>query len=59
MSSACYVSLQSPTLLIAAPLKMVGEMVGVPVHTIPEDKAAFRKWLVSLLSSVYCVCMYD
>ncbi|KAG8219398.1 Dopey, N-terminal-domain-containing protein [Butyriboletus roseoflavus] len=30
---------------IRPPLKTVGETLGVPVHTIPEDKVAFRKWL--------------
>ncbi|KAN0100209.1 Formyl transferase [Tylopilus felleus] len=38
-------SLLSLALPIAAPLKTVGESLGVPVHTIPEDKASFRKWL--------------
>lgn len=42
-------SLLSLALPIAAPLKTVGESLGVPVHTIPEDKASFRKWLVSMV----------
>ncbi|KAG9313949.1 formyl transferase [Chiua virens] len=42
------VALSSPDLLLVAPLKLVGEGVGVPVHTIPEDKVAFRKWLPPL-----------
>ncbi|KAF8559913.1 Formyltransferase [Imleria badia] len=28
-----------------SPLKTVGERLDVPVHIIPEDKVAFRKWL--------------
>lgn len=31
---------------IAAPLKIVRETLGVPMHTIPEEKTSFRKWLV-------------
>lgn len=28
-----------------APLKTLGETLGVPVHTIPKEKAAFKRWL--------------
>lgn len=28
-----------------SPLKTLGETLGVPVHTIPKEKTAFRRWL--------------
>ncbi|KAF8842970.1 Formyltransferase [Paxillus ammoniavirescens] len=33
------------TLRITAPLKTLGTTVGVPVHEIPKEKAAFKHWL--------------
>ncbi|KAG6335125.1 hypothetical protein ID866_3965 [Astraeus odoratus] len=31
--------------LDVSPLKTLGETFGVPIYTIPKDKAAFRRWL--------------
>ena len=36
----------TPTVTPTAPLKLLGETLGVPIHTIPRQKADFRGWLV-------------
>ncbi|KAI6044006.1 Formyltransferase [Pisolithus marmoratus] len=32
-----------------SPLKLLGETLGVPVHTIPKERTAFRRWLSHVL----------
>lgn len=45
--------------VLSAPLKVLGERLGLPVYTIPKVKKEFRQWPVSRLVTRLVAISYE